>query len=128
MFFYISGFAASFFKTEKHMAYAHFTWGKCTRIIFPFLVAVPLFLIPALWLQRGYANTAIDGVTNDDSMLTWFGAYLSSPAEIFNHISWLWYLPAMFVDFMLTYPILRWTKRRQMDISFSRGDIEVLVL
>ena len=34
----------------------------------------------------------------------------------------------MFVDFMLTYPILRWTKRRQMGISFGRGDIEALVL
>jgi len=128
MFFYISGCAASFYKTERTMAYALFVWGKVTRILFPFFVAVPCFLIPALWLQRSYANTVIDGITNDDSFLTWFAAYIVNPEEIFMHISWLWYLPAMFVDFMLTYPILRWTKRRQMGCSFGRGDIETLIL
>ena len=35
------------------------------RIFFPFLVAVPLFLIPALWLQRSYADTKIEGATNE---------------------------------------------------------------
>ena len=38
MFFYISGYAASFFKTEQKMAYGKFAWGKVTRILFPFLV------------------------------------------------------------------------------------------
>jgi len=128
MFFYISGYAASFFKTEKKMAYATFTWGKCTRIFFPFLVAIPVFLIPALWLQRPYASTAIDGATNDDGLFTWYIAYFTHPVEIFNHISWLWYLPAMFVDFMLTYPILRWTKRRAAGVPFGRGDIETVLL
>jgi len=50
MFFYISGYATSFFKTETRMAYARFTWGKVTRILAPLIVAIPLFLIPALWL------------------------------------------------------------------------------
>lgn len=128
MFFYISGYAASFYKTEKPMAYARFTWGKCTRIFFPFLVAVPLFLIPALWLQRSYADTKIEGATNDDGLFTWYIAYFTHPVEIMNNISWLWYLPAMFVDFMLIYPILRWTKRRAAGVSYGRGDIETVIL
>ena len=45
-----------------------------------------------------------------------------------NNISWLWYLPAMFVDFMLIYPILRWTKRRAAGVSYGRGDIETVIL
>ena len=34
----------------------------------------------------------------------------------------------MFVDFMLIYPILRWTKRRSTGIPFGRGDIETIIL
>jgi len=128
MFFYISGFSSSYTKTEKKMAYGRFVWGKCTRIIFPFIVAIPLFLIPALWLQCTYASTAIDGAVCGDSFMTWFKAYIVAPVEILNHISWLWYLPAMFVDFCLTYPLLRWTKRRQAKLPFGRGDIEVIIL
>jgi fucose 4-O-acetylase-like acetyltransferase len=80
MFFYISGCGASFFNTEKKFAYGIFVWGKCTRIIFPFLVAIPLFLIPALWLQRSYADTHIDNATNEDGLFTWYKAYLTQPA------------------------------------------------
>ena len=34
-------------------------------------------------------------------------------------LSWLWYLPALFIDFMLCYPLLRWTIRRSKGISFD---------
>ena len=128
MFFYISGMISSFFRTEKPMSWFRFTWSKCTRIFFPFLVAIPLFLIPSLWMQRNYEGWEIDGATKTDSLFTWFGAYLTHPVSILNNISWLWYLPAMFVDFMLTYPILRWTKRRQAGIPFGRGDVETVLL
>ena len=40
--------------------------------------------------------------------------------DILNHLSWLWYLPAMFKDFMLTYPLLRWTIRRKREIPFDK--------
>ena len=128
MFFYISGYGASFFKTEKPNSWFRFTWGKCTRIFFPFLVAIPLFLIPSLWMQRNYEGWAIDGAGPDDSLFTWYIQYFKQPVSILNNISWLWYLPAMFVDFMLTYPILRWTKRRQAGLPFGRGDVETVLL
>lgn len=75
MFFYISGYATSFFKTETKMAYARFTWGKCTRILAPLIIAIPLFLIPALWLQRKYMNYNIDGANAEDSLTTWYIQY-----------------------------------------------------
>lgn len=34
-------------------------------------------------------------------------------------LSWLWYLPALFIDFMLCYPLLRWTVRRSKRIPFD---------
>jgi hypothetical protein len=34
----------------------------------------------------------------------------------------------MFVDFLLTYPILRWTKRRAAGLPFGRGDVETVLL
>ena len=113
------------------MAYGWFVWGKCTRILFPFLVAVPLFLIPMLWLERAYCDNGDcvpPGATKDSGLFTFFAKWLAVPGSLFNNISWLWYLPAMFVDFLLTYPILRWTKRRAAGEPFGRGDIETVVL
>ena len=97
----------------------------------PFLVAIPLFLIPMLWLSRRYCD---DGgcippdATVDSSLGTFYAKWLAVPGKLFNNISWLWYLPAMFVDFLLTYPILRWTKRRAAGLPFGRGDVETVVL
>ena len=34
-------------------------------------------------------------------------------------LSWLWYLPALFIDCILTYPLLRWTIRRSKRIPFD---------
>ena len=34
-------------------------------------------------------------------------------------LSWLWYLPALFIDCMLTYPLLRWSIRRSKNIPFD---------
>ena len=34
-------------------------------------------------------------------------------------LSWLWYLPALFIDCMLTYPLLRWSIRRSKGIPYD---------
>lgn len=41
---------------------------------------------------------------------------------IFSKLSWLWYLPALFIDCMLTYPLLAWTVRRAKKIPFDAKD------
>jgi hypothetical protein len=34
-------------------------------------------------------------------------------------LSWLWYLPALFIDFMICYPLLRWSIRRSKRIPYD---------
>lgn len=47
---------------------------------------------------------------------------------IFSKLSWLWYLPALFIDCILTYPLLAWTMRRANKIPFSARDDGNIVL
>ena len=42
-------------------------------------------------------------------------------------LSWLWYLPALFMDFMLCYPLLRWTVRRSKRIPLD-GVIDTAIV
>ena len=41
---------------------------------------------------------------------------------IFSKLSWLWYLPALFIDCILTYPLLAWSIRRAKKIPFDQRD------
>jgi len=34
-------------------------------------------------------------------------------------LSWLWYLPALFIDLVICYPLLRWSIRRSKGIPFD---------
>jgi hypothetical protein len=43
----------------------------------------------------------------------------ASLPTIYNKLSWLWYLPALFMDFMICYPLLRWSIRRSRKIPFD---------
>jgi hypothetical protein len=42
--------------------------------------------------------------------------------KIFSKLSWLWYLPALFIDCILTYPLLAWSIRRAKKIPFNARD------
>jgi|TARA_B110001450_G_scaffold195755_1_gene184187 hypothetical protein len=47
---------------------------------------------------------------------------------IYLKLSWLWYLPALFIDIMLTYPLLRWSIRRARKIPFDAAtDMGIIV-
>ena len=39
-----------------------------------------------------------------------------------SRLSWLWYLPALFIDCMITYPLLAWSIRRSRKIPFNGRD------
>lgn len=43
-------------------------------------------------------------------------------------LSWLWYLPALFIDLVLTYPLVAWTVRRSRKIPFSQRDDGNIIL
>jgi hypothetical protein len=38
---------------------------------------------------------------------------------IYLKLSWLWYLPALFIDLIICYPLLRWTIRRSRGIPLD---------
>ena len=115
MFFYISGMAATFFSTEGR-GFAAFLGDKTLRLLLPFVIAVFIFLIPRLYLGQEYEDfTRPNGKTETDY---WEFQRKTLPG-IFGKLSWLWYLPALFVDCILTYPLLAWTIRRARKIPYN---------
>lgn len=115
MFFYISGIGASFFDTEKNH-YGVFIGGKIMRILIPFVIAIFVFLIPRLYFGQQYE----DFTRNNDEIQSNYWEYMkASLPTIYLKLSWLWYLPALFIDFVICYPLLRWTIRRSKGIPFD---------
>jgi len=51
MFFYISGMGATFFNTEGK-GFGIFVYGKTTRLLIPFVLAIFIFLIPRLYFGQ----------------------------------------------------------------------------
>jgi peptidoglycan/LPS O-acetylase OafA/YrhL len=126
MFFYISGIGTTYYKTEKKNAYCLFVWNKVTRIMFPFIVACFVFLIPRLYLGQDFENfTRPQGVITKN-----IGEFYIKTIKynLVTNLSWLWYLPAMFVDFLLTYPLLRWSKRRKAGMPIEKDDALIFLL
>lgn len=115
MFFYISGIGATFFDTEdKH--YGIFIGGKVLRILVPFVIAIFVFLIPRLYFGQSYEDyTRVDGEITDN-----YWEYMRGTLPtIYLKLSWLWYLPALFIDLVICYPLLRWSIRRSRGIPFD---------
>lgn len=115
MFFYISGIGATFFKTEDKN-FGIFVGDKMLRLLVPFVVAIFVFLIPRLYFGQQYEDfTRPDDVIEND-----YWAFMQKTLPTVHlKLSWLWYLPALFIDCMLTYPLLRWTIRRSKGIPFD---------
>jgi surface polysaccharide O-acyltransferase-like enzyme len=108
MFFYISGIGATFFNTEESN-YGIFVGGKVLRLLVPFVIAIFVFLIPRLYFGQQYE----DFTRNDGEIQNNYWEYQKGALPtIYLKLSWLWYLPALFIDCMLTYPLLRWSIRR----------------
>ena len=115
MFFYLSGIGATFFRTEDKN-FAIFVGEKALRLLVPFVVAIFVFLIPRLYFGQQYEDfTRPDDVIENDY---WLFMQKTLPT-IHLKLSWLWYLPALFIDFMLCYPLLRWSIRRSKGIPFD---------
>ena len=118
MFFYISGMASTFFNSEGK-GFGWFMWDKFLRLMLPFIIAIFIFLMPRLYMGQEYEDwTRPNGKTEKD-----FGTFvvLTLPS-VFSKLSWLWYLPALLVDCILTYPLLAWSIRRARKIPFNAWD------
>ena len=115
MFFYISGIGATFFRTEDKN-FGIFVGEKVLRLLVPFILGIFVFLIPRLYFGQTYEDwTRPDGETDNNY---WQFMQKTLPT-IHLKLSWLWYLPALFIDFILTYPLLRWSIRRSKGIAFD---------
>lgn len=115
MFFYISGIGASFYDTEKNN-YFVFIGGKILRILVPFVIAIFVFLIPRLYFGQQYEDyTRVDGEIQNN----YWEFMKGTLPTIYLKLSWLWYLPALFIDFVICYPLLRWSVRRSKGIPFD---------
>ena len=115
MFFYVSGIGATFFRTEdKH--FGIYIGDKVLRLLVPFVVAIFVFLIPRLYFGQQYE----DFTRNDDKIESNYWTFMQATLPTIHiKLSWLWYLPALFIDCVLTYPLLRWTVRRSKGIPYD---------
>jgi peptidoglycan/LPS O-acetylase OafA/YrhL len=115
MFFYISGIGATFFNTEEKN-FGIFVGEKSLRLLLPFIVGIFAFLIPRLYFGQTYEDFTRP---NDEIENNYWDFTKKTLPGIHLKLSWLWYLPALFIDFMICYPLLRWSVRRSQGIKYD---------
>jgi len=116
MFFYISGIGATFFKTEEKN-FGIFVGEKALRLLIPFTVGIFAFLIPRLYFGQTYEDFTRP---DPDEIETNYWEFTKKTLPVVHlKLSWLWYLPALFIDFMICYPLLRWSVRRSQGIKYD---------
>jgi len=117
MFFYISGIGSTFFRTEDKN-FAIFVGEKVLRLLVPFIIGIFVFLIPRLYFGQTYEDWTRPNA--DGTMDSNYWSFMEKTLPTIHlKLSWLWYLPALFIDFILTYPLLRWSIRRSKGIAFD---------
>ena len=89
------------------------------RLIVPLLVAIPCLLIPRLYLGQEYEEWTRLSVDYIEPSF-WVYAVKVLPLVV-DKMSWLWFLPLLFVVSVLSYPTIAWTQRRnrKIDIDFK---------
>jgi len=115
MFFYISGIGATFFKTEDKN-FGIFVGEKALRLLVPFILGIFIFLIPRLYFGQTYEDFTRP---NDEIETNYWEFTKKTLPSIHLKLSWLWYLPALFIDFMICYPLLRWSVRRSKGYKYD---------
>ena len=77
--------------------------GSTTTVIIEnIILAIFIFLIPRLYFGQSYEDFCRpDGKQEDDY---WLFQQKTLPT-VGSKLSWLWYLPALFIDCILTYPL-----------------------
>ena len=95
------------------------------RLLIPFVLAIFVFLIPRLYFGQQYEDYTRP---NDEIENDYWEFMKKTLPTIYLKLSWLWYLPALFIDIMLTYPLLRWSIRRSRGIPFEAAtDVGIMV-
>ena len=126
IFFYISGMSTTYFNSQKPTNnFLVFFWSKFKRLMIPFFVAIPTILIPRLYFSQDYQESSCFTWENDVYgskcifQYNYFTYFKLALPTLFGNLSWLWYLPALFCDSLVNYPLLCWTQRRSRGIPID---------
>lgn len=124
MFFYISGMASTFYNTEGK-GFGLFLGDKTLRLLVPFVLAIFIFLMPRLYFGQAYEDWCRP---NDETENDYWTFQEKTLPSVPTKLSWLWYLPALFIDLVITYPLLAWTVRRSRKIPYNQRDDGNIIL
>ena len=119
VFFYISGVSNTCAHKTQSTKFLPFAWFKFKRLIIPLVVAVFLFLIPRLYMIQDFNSY---GRIDDQKVSNYFEYIAKVLPEVPLKISWLWFLPALFIDSLIHYPLLMLVKRRSEKIPLEKWD------
>lgn len=89
------------------------------RLMVPLLIAIPLLLIPRLYMGQEFEEWTR---LSDDYIEPSFWVYaVKVIPHVIDKMSWLWFLPLLFVVSVLSYPAVAWMQRRakKIDIDFK---------
>jgi len=108
-FFYLAGITVSYYNCENK-GFLSFLFGKIKTLLIPFILLLPLILMPRLYFAQDYEEfSRPDGEHVEWNYITFF--WKSLPGLVLK-MSWLWFLLALFLDCLVVYPIVYWTQRR----------------
>ena len=95
----------------------------------PLFIAYIFILIPRLYLAQDYQLFAMvqndEGVSYIENNIFKYGVRVFP--TLYLKISWLWFLPALFIDSNINYPCLAWAQRRKVRLPFDIEDVKLIV-
>jgi hypothetical protein len=99
------------------------------RLIVPFIFAVFTILMPRLYFAQDYQVFCKleDANGNMYEEHNYFKYFIGMLPHVYTKLSWLWFLPALFIDSCINYPLVAWTQRRQRNIPIGKDDIQYIV-
>lgn len=110
--------AMTFYNTEGK-GFGVFLGEKSLRLLVPFVIAIFIFLIPRLYFGQQYEDWCRPNSDNGEIENDYWAFQQKTLPDVPTKLSWLWYLPALFIDIVLTYPLVAWTIRRSRKIPYS---------
>jgi hypothetical protein len=120
IFFYISGLATTFWNSDTKY-YNQYVFQKFMRLMIPLFIAIPTVLVPRLYFAQEYQLFARPDQDNIDYIEPNFFKYMMFVLPTLSHkLSWLWFLPALFIDSNINYPLLVWSQRRSKGKPFEK--------
>ena len=81
-------------------------------------------LTPRYYLVQGIDEGADLGGEPEWNFFTYYGKFAP---KMHVKMSWLWFLPALFLDSVVNYPLIKWTQRRYAKKPYGTEDVLVIL-